>query len=50
MNIWHAIKDEFIQKNNLHRHRASVDAMIIQETYIKTRTLAFTPTAVFSAS
>jgi hypothetical protein len=50
MNIWHEVKDEFMQKNNLHRHRASIDAMIIQETYIKTRTLAFTPTAVFSAS
>jgi hypothetical protein len=39
MNIWHEIKDQFIQKNYLKRHRASIDAMIIQETYVKTRSL-----------
>jgi hypothetical protein len=50
MNIWHEVKDEFVQKNNLHRHRASVDAMIIQETYFKTRTLVFAPDAVVSVS
>jgi len=49
MNIWHEVKDEFMQKNNLHRHRASIDAMIIQETYIRTRALSYAPTAVFSA-
>jgi hypothetical protein len=48
MNIWHEVKDEFMQKNNLHRHRASIDAMIVQETYIRTRTLACTHTAAFS--
>jgi hypothetical protein len=43
MNIWHEMKDEFTQKNHLKRHRASIDAFIIQETYIRTRVLTFAP-------
>jgi hypothetical protein len=45
MNIWHDVKDGFTQQNNLHRHRASIDAMIIQETYLKTRAMSRTPAA-----
>jgi len=48
MSIWHETKEEFMQKNNLHRHRASIDAMIVQETYIRTRALSYAPAAIFS--
>jgi hypothetical protein len=39
MAIWHEVKNEFMQKNHLQRHRASIDAFIIQETYVKTRAM-----------
>jgi hypothetical protein len=39
MAIWHEVKNEFTQKNHLQRHRASIDAFIIQETYVKTRAM-----------
>jgi len=39
MAIWHETKNEFTQKNHLERHRASIDAYIIQETYIRTRVM-----------
>jgi|WetSurMetagenome_2_1015567.scaffolds.fasta_scaffold775397_1 hypothetical protein len=49
MNVWHEVKDEFTQKNNLHRHRASIDAMIIQETYTKTRAISRTPVTLIKS-
>jgi len=36
MSIWHATKDQVILDLGLKRHRASFDAMIIQETYFRT--------------
>jgi len=39
MAIWHEVKNEFTLKNHLQRHRASIDAFIIQETYVKTRAI-----------
>jgi hypothetical protein len=49
MNIWHEVKDDFTRQNNLHRHRASIDAMIIQETYIKTRAMSPIPAPLFKS-
>lgn len=37
MDIWHQTKDRVIRELNLKRHRASTDALIIQETYARTR-------------
>ncbi len=36
MNIWHEIKDQVISGNHFKRHRATNDALIIQETYART--------------
>ncbi|MBV1961759.1 MAG: hypothetical protein KUG52_07180 [Immundisolibacteraceae bacterium] len=36
MNSWHQTKDTVIAEMNLARHRASYDAVIIQETYKRT--------------
>ena len=36
MNIWHNTKDKVVRDLGLERHRASVDARIIQETYFRT--------------
>lgn len=36
MKTWHSTKDNVIQEMGLMRHRASSDAMIIQETYKRT--------------
>ena len=36
MDIWHAIKNQVALDLNLQRHRASFDAQIIQETYMRT--------------
>ncbi len=36
MEIWHDTKDKVIDDMELKRHRASYDAMIIQETYKRT--------------
>jgi len=40
MGIWHETKNEFMMENHLERHRASTDAFIIQETYLRTRVIA----------
>ena len=37
MEIWHDIKDQVIDEYKLKRHRASIDAFIIQETYFRTK-------------
>jgi hypothetical protein len=39
MAIWHEVKNEFMLNHHLKRHRASIDAFIIQETYVKTRAM-----------
>lgn len=39
MGIWHETKEKIISALNLHRHRASTDAFIIQETFIQTAKL-----------
>ncbi len=36
MTAWHATKDKVIDEMSLKRHRASYDAVIIQETYKRT--------------
>lgn len=40
MDIWHDTKNEVAQELGLQRHRASTDAKIIQETYVRTRQIA----------
>lgn len=37
MNIWHTTKEKVIAGLDLTRHRASADAFIIQETFVRTR-------------
>lgn len=37
MAVWHLIKDQVINDFGLTRHRASYDALIIQETFLRTR-------------
>lgn len=37
MAVWHTVKDHVVRELALTRHRASFDAMIIQETYCRTR-------------
>ena len=37
MAIWADTRDRVIEELNLHRHRASSDAEIIQETWVRTR-------------
>ena len=37
MAVWHATKDKVVSDLALTRHRASFDALIIQETYYRTR-------------
>ncbi|XOV86633.1 MAG: hypothetical protein ACFHX7_16890 [Pseudomonadota bacterium] len=37
MEIWHATKDELLAEMQLNRHRASYDAFVIQETFVRTR-------------
>jgi hypothetical protein len=39
MAMWHDVKNELAEKNHLKRHRASIDAFIIQETYARTRAM-----------
>ncbi|MBN2866343.1 MAG: hypothetical protein JXK16_10080 [Thiotrichales bacterium] len=36
MNVWHSVKDNLMQGKETHRHRASYDAQLIQDTYVKT--------------
>ena len=40
MEIWHPVKKQVAASLNLTRHRASADAYIIQETFVKTLGLA----------
>ncbi len=40
MDIWHATKEELVSTLDLSRHRASTDAFIVQETFVRTRDLA----------
>jgi hypothetical protein len=40
MEIWHETKNSVMVELNLERHRASADAQIIQETYMRTLKLA----------
>jgi hypothetical protein len=37
MNLWHETKSDLIREQNLERHRASIDAFVIQETYVRPR-------------
>ncbi len=37
MANWHEVKDKVIEELSFQRHRASQDAVIIQETYAQTR-------------
>ncbi len=37
MEIWHATKEKVIKALNQTRHRASIDAFVIQETFVQTR-------------
>lgn len=39
MAIWHTTKDSVLSEMGLTRHRASSDALIIQETFFRTRML-----------
>ena len=37
MEVWHEVKQQVTNELALTRHRASFDALIIQETYLRTR-------------
>jgi hypothetical protein len=37
MAVWHEVKDQVVAEFALTRHRASFDAVIIQETFLRTR-------------
>ena len=37
MEVWHEVKNQVTSELALTRHRASYDALIIQETYLRTR-------------
>lgn len=37
MNCWHTTKNQVLEELKIKRHRASQDALIIQETYRRTR-------------
>lgn len=43
MEIWHAVKDELEAQKEGNRHRASFDAALIQETFVKTAALTTSP-------
>lgn len=36
MEIWHEAKDRVIAEMEIKRHRASLDALVIQETFVRT--------------
>ena len=36
MEIWHATKDDLLRELGQHRHRASFDAYVVQETWQRT--------------
>ena len=44
MAIWHETRSRLEEKNRLSRHRASMDALVIQETFVETRRLTATET------
>ena len=37
MNAWHETKDEILEELNHKRHRASYDALVIQQTWLRTK-------------
>ncbi len=37
MAIWHTTKEAYLHDSDLSRHRASLDALVIQETYVRTQ-------------
>lgn len=45
MAIWSDIKREVIEALALQRHRASTDALIVQETFARTRSMMLNPLA-----
>lgn len=45
MAIWSDIKREVIEALALQRHRASTDALIVQETFARTRSMILNPLA-----
>jgi hypothetical protein len=40
IDIWDVTKQQIMEELNLSRHRASSDALVIQETFIRTKTLS----------
>lgn len=40
MERWHPTKDQVVRELDLKRHRASLDALIIQKTYVRTHEAA----------
>ena len=38
-DIWNPTKEQVVQEMNLRRHRASSDARVIQQTFLRTRSL-----------
>ncbi|MDO6593506.1 hypothetical protein [Neptuniibacter sp. 1_MG-2023] len=40
MDIWHQVKQEVETELNIVRHRASNDALIIQQTFVRTREIS----------
>lgn len=40
MAVWHRVKDETVRALALTRHRASSDALIVQETWLRSRQFA----------
>lgn len=45
MTLWHETQKEIISTLHLNRHRASTDAFIVQETFVRTRRLLLSQTA-----
>ncbi len=37
MEIWHETKDRVVAEMSIVRHRASNDALVIQQTWVETR-------------
>jgi hypothetical protein len=37
MRRWHDTKDEILRETEGNRHRASLDAVVIQKTYMRSR-------------
>lgn len=49
MALWHDVKDDIVDSLNVRRHRASSDAMVIQQTFIETKRLSTLPKSDFAA-